>query len=156
MVNITILNKQDAVKYTPKEKSIAIRITDKNSNFVTGFPYERYIDVLELKFHDADPEYFFTETLKKNLFSEEDTYKIFDFLKDKKIVNEVVVHCDYGHSRSVTVALFIAENFLPQYDSELVIEDINRGIEDGKYRINQYIYDILEKSFKKYLKECII
>ncbi|WP_162487208.1 MULTISPECIES: dual specificity protein phosphatase family protein [unclassified Variovorax] len=62
--------------------------------------------VLRLAFHDADkPE------PERIVFSKEMAREIVAFLRANEQLDEVLVHCDLGISRSAAVALFIRDTF---------------------------------------------
>lgn len=146
---IHIFNKVDAVNYVPVgKKAIAIRITDHNQEFVSGFKYAIYKDVLELRFQDSDPEYLFTPSLMKLLFQKEHAEKIVDLISKNMDADELVINCDYGQSRSVATALSVSKILYNSRNSDF-IEDVKMKIDSGKYAPNKWILSQQEIFFNE-------
>lgn len=115
-MNITIMNRCDAIRYCHKEhdeKTIIISISD---------PYMVYksephrgknngvMGILRLSFADADkvsePDVYGHVTGESDMMSDDDAQKIVEFLK-KYPDTDIIVHCDAGISRSSGVAAAI-------------------------------------------------
>ena len=67
-------------------------------------------DVLRLEFHDADPNPS-GEPCGYKLFTSHDAATIIEFLIKHRHVDNCVVHCEGGISRSAGVAKFVAQLF---------------------------------------------
>jgi len=69
-----------------------------------------WLDVLRLEFDDVDPSHMNPQQAAMfRLFNEEDAAKIIEFLqKYSDVVEDAVVHCEAGISRSAAVSKFIA------------------------------------------------
>lgn len=97
---------------TGSEKRILISITTPGVSRSTGYCREAILhmdawrDVLRLKFHDVEPE---LDGYNYVIFSHDAVRKIFEFLKKHEAeIDEVVVHCEAGISRSAAVSKFIS------------------------------------------------
>jgi predicted protein tyrosine phosphatase len=111
----SFISKKKAEAFTDtkdSEKRILISITTPGESRSTGYCREAILhmdawrDVLRLKFHDVEPE---LDGYDYVIFSHDDVKKIFDFLKKHEDeIDEVVVHCEAGISRSAAVSKFIA------------------------------------------------
>lgn len=116
-MKITVMNRYNAAKYNPSHTMAMISITDPYS--IPNQFVKKEIDILRLSFYDID----FMPILdsKSNLidddsfmilFKKDHAKQILDFyskVKDK--VDELVVHCEAGRSRSAGIAaalLFIS------------------------------------------------
>lgn len=152
ITKIHIFNKVAAAAYAPPESTatIAIRITDHNTEFLSGFNYDLYEDVLEVRFQDSDPTYLFTKSLSALLFTEANAKSIYDFIKKQKKACELIIHCDYGQSRSPATALAIAKYILNRNNDDDIVLEIDSKIEDGTYSPNEWILHEQEKYFKKF------
>lgn len=112
-LKFTVLNRKKAITYQPSSSAILIGIaTPYNPNRPHPPYYGTYKDILKLKFHDIDREEpevagnFYNPVF----FSKEDAQTILKFV-DKWInqVEEIVVHCDAGRSRSAGVAAALSK-----------------------------------------------
>jgi predicted protein tyrosine phosphatase len=95
------------------EKRVLISITTPGKIVKPGYCVpavlhkDAWHDILRLEFHDVDPMKDANTFYK--LFDQEHVLKIFEFLKKYEAsVDEVVVHCEAGISRSAAVSKFIA------------------------------------------------
>lgn len=150
MVDLKIFSRIRASFFKPENnKTIAIRITDPEQEFFKSFNKNLYQDVLELKFHDSNPEYMFTPALKKLLFKQSDSFKIFDFMNKNLDAYSLVVHCDYGQSRSATIAKFIANTFFDDEGKKYWVSFIDERDNDMIYSLNDWVYKELEKDYRK-------
>lgn len=115
-MNITIMNRGDAVRYCNKEHSekvIIISISDPYMIY-TSKPHRGknngVLDVLRLSFADADrvsePDVYGRVVSESDMMSNDDAKKIVEFLK-KYPNTDIIVHCDAGISRSSGVAAAI-------------------------------------------------
>ena len=111
----TFISKKKAEAFSDtkdSEKRILISITTPGVARSTGYctPAKLHIDawrdILRLEFHDVEPE---LDGYDYVIFNDEDAKKIFEFLKKHETeIDEVVVHCEAGISRSAAVSKFIS------------------------------------------------
>ena len=81
----------------PDKPCIIVSITDKNASYNAFSDHENIKGILEVKFDDVD----FKE---KNCITPEDGRKIVDFVQTHlSEVDEIIVHCEAGISRSAGV-----------------------------------------------------
>lgn len=134
--NIQIMSKDEMTLFSTKdltEDYIVISINDTNHNTVI-YDNEHIIDKLKLWFDDIDipiPSY--------QLMLQIDAQKIKNFIdtyKDK--VNNVIVHCTAGISRSGAVGCTIAR-YLNNDDEYLLAT--------GKYIPNKHVYKLMCEVF---------
>lgn len=149
MINLLILNRVEARNHIPGENAICIRMTDHDKEFVTGFPFDKYVDVMEVRFMDSDPEYLFTDALKKLLLTKENAEQIFTFIEKNINAFELVIHCDYGQSRSAVVAKFIADYYFDEEGKEYWNQKIKENTDSGKFIPNEWIASELVRHFKE-------
>jgi predicted protein tyrosine phosphatase len=103
-MDIKIFDKREIKLYEPKDKSYLIRISSME---LRDFSYiNKYVDKREFYFEDLDYENDYTITDKE-------IAEIISFVKEAKNNNceEIIIHCDYGKSRSPAVGIFIGERF---------------------------------------------
>jgi predicted protein tyrosine phosphatase len=88
---------------------ISIEIPDEEEVLILSPPFNR---VLNLKFHDVDPQGCSDEwCMNYTTFGEEHAAKVFAFAEECNLnseIDELWVHCDAGISRSAAVAKYIA------------------------------------------------
>ena len=109
-MNIIVMNKSQAEDYSRtshKDKSIIISITNHafGSPLITPCNINGIIDVKFLKFNDTDS----TERIYGGI-TEEDAVEISNFVKKYEkmpVIENIIVHCDAGQSRSAGVAAAI-------------------------------------------------
>lgn len=104
-LNIIVCNRDKAESHKFHFPHLLISISAPNDKPKLPINKNR-IAILSLEFHDLDKPY-----KDYKLFSEEDAYKIFEFLKQNKEIRDIVVHCDAGISRSPAVAAALAKIF---------------------------------------------
>jgi len=109
-MKITVMNRHNAAKYNPNHNIAIISITDPYS-MPNQFVKEN-IDILRLSFDDIDfmpmknaKGEIIEECSFMVLFKRDHAKQILDFyLKVKDTVDELVVHCEAGRSRSAGTA----------------------------------------------------
>lgn len=136
MKKIITMSVYDCVKYvlddTEIEPYVIISIQDSQNGFGIMFNKTKYCkDVLTLYFDDMENE---VPGLK--LFTQEDAYKIINFVEQYNDISKIIVHCYAGQSRSASVAIAIAEKYKPD-----VLDFVNDSTP------NQYVYKILSECF---------
>jgi len=109
-MKFTVLNKIKAIRYKPQGTAILISITDPAS----GNPpfHGTYEGIIRLQFHDINeqfPEGYFFEGV---LFNSDDAKDILAFVKNHPDIDEIVVHCEAGVSRSAGVAAALSKIYL--------------------------------------------
>lgn len=84
-------------------KIAIISITDPDEPVV----FYRYTNVLRLQFHDFNQ--IWPQLTKRTYFNESMAEQIVDFVENNKTVDDLIVHCEAGISRSPAVAAAICE-----------------------------------------------
>lgn len=151
---ITILNKNEVVRYKPKKswkrKPILIRILDDSpyTHYKPIQHIDRYGSVLKLHFLDIvlekdEPQSSIEERKKiygDNIFNPSHVTKLMDYLKrvDLSKVSEIVVHCTQGERRSVAIGLLIAKYYTQDEGMYEQIQQNNPYDDKG----NPYVYDV--------------
>lgn len=148
-MKITIKNIWNVSEYNPNSKSILISIVD-NKDFNTDF-YNKYIRVLKMDIDDIDlcvyPE---IANEKYNIFNINYYNQVIDFIKNAKEegIEEIVLHCSAGVSRSPALAMGICKY--------LELEEEYKAIINSKgYFPNLYIlsfFTSVEEETKKRLE----
>ena len=104
-LNLTVCNRDKAESHNFRFPHLMISISAPNDKPKPSISKNR-IATLSLEFHDLDKPY-----KDYKLFSEEDAYSIFEFLKQNKEIRDVVIHCDAGISRSPAIAAALTKIF---------------------------------------------
>ena len=116
-MNFTVLSRAMALTYVPGMPAILIGITEWEAKPMV-YP-GTYLDILRLRFDDVDQTFDAEGGFK--LFDEGQARAILDFVdKYKDQVDEIVVHCGAGVSRSAGVAAALCLVF-DQEDAEFFI-----------------------------------
>ncbi|OHD12054.1 MAG: hypothetical protein A2Y34_13845 [Spirochaetes bacterium GWC1_27_15] len=97
-----ILNRFKAAKFqlNPHEYNVMIRITSPQEEFIKLETEEQYKDILELRFYD-----FVQEQNGLMVFGDQHLETILNFFEKHKHCKNMVIHCDYGISRSAGIAV---------------------------------------------------
>lgn len=98
--------------FHPGGRSVLISITDPDKDHC--IPSGKYVDMLCVKFHDADRQSPGIQLIDDNISS-----KIIDFVVKNLNVDSIIVNCEAGISRSAGVAAALSRIFNGD-DSELV------------------------------------
>ena len=96
MKKFTVMSRKDASKYSfgsVDEKTIIVSITDVNSRDNTFGKNPNIVGICRVKFDDV-------EIGEQNCIQQSDARKIIDFMERHKDINNVIVHCEAGISRS--------------------------------------------------------
>lgn len=118
-----MFSKQGFFNFQPPSKTIAIRITDPNSSFITFKYKEMYFDHLELRFFDNTPDIF--DPYRENFFNIKLLEKLINFFNiNNGKYDNIVIHCDFGMSRSPSLSNAINHYFLNN-DFELIFQNSN-------------------------------
>ena len=100
----------------PKKDALLIRILDDGTSYDPIRHIDSYKSVLELYFDDIDPRQFkklssIGDLSDIKFFDENLAHEIIRFLLENPNAPQIIVHCNAGISRSVAVALFIAQYY---------------------------------------------
>jgi len=134
--NIQIMSKQECTLFSTKdltEDYIIISINDTGHSTVI-YNNKHILNTLKLWFDDIDKP-----IPKSNLMVAQDAVKIREFIdtyKDK--VNNIIVHCTAGISRSGAVGCCLAR-YLNGDDEYL--------LDTGRYMPNKHVYEIMCRAF---------
>lgn len=104
-LNLTVCNRDKVESHNFRFPHLLISISAPNDKPKLPINKNR-IDILSLEFHDLDEPY-----KDYKIFSKEDAYSIFEFLKQNKNIRDIVIHCDAGVSRSPAIAAALAKIF---------------------------------------------
>lgn len=134
-MKVTIKNLYNIENYIPNEKSILISIIDNEETNIDF--YNKYIKVLKLDIDDIDIcIYKDIDFEKYNIFNINHYNKIIEFIQEDDI-NEIVIHCSLGISRSPAIAIGICKY--------LRLEDQYKKIRNSnKFFPNLYILSYFE------------
>lgn len=122
--------------------SALIRVVDPGMDFTVIHDMGRYDGVLEILFHDYTPELFDELGLWRSSFrllSDVDGETIARFVKEFSYVDNLVIHCVEGRSRSVGIALAVADHFG-------FVDEANRLRSSKMYCPNPHVYDIVSSN----------
>jgi predicted protein tyrosine phosphatase len=101
---VRFLPRQVAARYKPLPGSALISIHDCSESPLS--PQDGWAGILTLRFHDTDGQ-----TLGLEVFNAQQARAILDFAQENAGCEELVVHCQMGHSRSAAVAIYLAEKY---------------------------------------------
>ena len=104
MKRIRFLPRVVAELYKPAPNSALISIHDVSEAPATLQP--GWLDVLVLRFHDTDGQQVGLE-----VFSEAQAREVLAFARRHHGCDELVVHCQMGHSRSAAIAIYLSEQY---------------------------------------------
>lgn len=126
-MNILILNKYQAEKFEPTEKTVMISITDPEIDKPNIKHLDKFMDILYLKFSDIDDNVAFG-CVQMN---DEQALKILRFVQQYYLqIDTLVIHCMAGISRSAGVAAALSD----------ILGIGSKSIFNGPYIPNRYIY----------------
>lgn len=114
-MNIEILSREKAQTWADPNNgnNLLIRILEPRNggNFELLNP-ERFEDVLELYFDDISQESYDDHLRGTNfvIYSDTEAKQVFDFLSNRDEIDNLVIHCHAGISRSSGLGLGIAEH----------------------------------------------
>lgn len=133
-MKITIKDRKTIKEYEPEEESILIRITSLNE--FKKIKEEKYKKIYLYYFDDIDYESEYSIT-------KEEGKELREILYENLEKKEIVIHCDYGKSRSPGVAVAYKE--LLKEDSEEIKE---------KYKdYNKYVTKIIKGEEESEIKK---
>lgn len=140
----------DILDYKPRPKSLLIRIIDED---VTYHPI-KYIDEYESVFeihvididlteYDADYSDQLQIMFNDQLFKSEHAEKLITYLQqyNPEDIQQIVVHCLAGVSRSVAVAYFIAQYYFHNDSNAKAILDYENYLYGGNNMIREILVD---------------
>lgn len=113
-------------------KFIIISIQDSDKEVVTFKKTDNCIDIVTLIFDDI--------VQKENgliLMNKQQATDIVKFVRKYNYIDTVIVHCMFGQSRSLGVGRAIQDEY------KTILKVDNRGC------INQYVYNLVKKQFKR-------
>lgn len=119
--------------------SALIRVVDPGMGFTVIHDMGRYEGILEILFHDYTPELFDELGLWRSSFrllSDIDGETISRFVYEHRHVDNLVIHCVEGRSRSVAIGLAVSDHFG-------LIEESNRLRSSKLYCPNPHVYDVV-------------
>ena len=162
-MQIKVFNKTSVASYHPKRnlfrKPLLIRIMDDSgwTNYPEMPNIHKYKAVHVMNFLDVEVDINDIERQElygKDLLTDDDIEELIKFLEvflDRSI-SEIVIHCDEGRRRSVSVALFIASRFLKDKLLVSFIEE-NYGKPYNNPRGNPMITKQLEDYYDNHYKK---
>jgi len=110
-MKIKTMSRQEAEKYIPTKKCIFISITTPHSLPAQIKRNELVEGIFRVSFNDVDKQDE-TDAIKFIMFDDDMAKAIIDFVvRYKDAVEEIIVHCEAGQSRSVGCAGAIARCF---------------------------------------------
>ena len=134
-IKIKVLNLQQSVSYKPECKSIMIRIMDTvligKDHYSLDYK-DDFISVKEIYYDDIDfksnkqYEVKDNDYYKMKVFKEDNKNDIMEFIRENlNNIEEIVIHCHYGESRSPGIALSIDKvfkgfNFLYKFEDKFI------------------------------------
>lgn len=152
-MNIHILSRDEAQKWKSVNEdgtSVLIRVLEPRNyehNLILASP-NRFSDVIEVFVDDVTQEAYNERLIGSNfvVYSDSDADTVSDFIWSNKDVDDLVIHCHGGISRSSGIALAVAEVF------NLV--DVLEHIETSRrYVPNQTVYERTKKALMKIVKK---
>ena len=117
--------------FIPEGKSILISITTPDQRYPV--PNDHYISVLRLKFDDTDSD----TTLK--IFNDDDAKLILEFVCYHKLVDNIVVNCDAGMSRSAGIGAALS----------YLLYGTDKPITSIKPLFNRKVYRVMINAFMR-------
>lgn len=139
---IHVFDRFQADEYFPLDPTVAIRCMSSPSGLKElGLrDYEplrgKYVNVLGLVFDDITSDY--GDLWDYVAFNVDMAKRISNFVRTEKF-KDIMIHCDYGASRSCAVGAALADCCGFEYDSE--IRNRKRRSENDEF--NMFVYDIL-------------
>jgi predicted protein tyrosine phosphatase len=151
-MNIHILSREAAQRWkSPTDgRSILIRMleprgepSDKDYNLVLNAP-ERFLEVLEVYIDDITQEQYDDHLRGSNfvVYNELDADRVVNFILDNKDVDDIIIHCHAGISRSSALGLAISEYFN-------LGETVTHIKTSGRYAPNETVYEVTKEEFNK-------
>jgi len=157
---IKIFHEEVAKRYNPANNSVIIRALNPccEGKYIKLPNESKYSDVLVLYFTDARRSR--SSNQNNKFFSKEDAINIVKFFRRYKNIDEIIVHCTVGETRSPGIALALAY-YLEDLKKakEIIIEKPNFH-EEVYYAIKKEIdkeeiisknRDLIEKLISKFL-----
>lgn len=133
----------------PKKDALLIRILDDGTNYDPIRHIDSYKSVLEIYFDDIDPRQFkklsITDFPDVKFFDKDRAQQIIQFLVDNPNAPQIIVHCHAGISRSVAVALFIAQYYFKDENNYNDLIHCSFHEPGG----NQFVFHQLERALRR-------
>ena len=141
-MNFYVYSRQKAKKesYKIKEPTLIISVTDPSAS-LNNFSHDNrnIIAICRLQFDDVTPE---TKGDGEVLMTAADAKKIKDYvLAYKSRVENIIVHCEFGISRSAGIAAAICE---------YLTGDPSKILESREYCPNRYCYRLTLDTLRSY------
>lgn len=170
-MKITVLSDNQACHYTPKESSALIRIYQTNVNELSdmGSRIDGYSDCFVYRLPDVSFEELFTthrqqlSDLGVDAVTQEDRNTLYEFLEKNKDVQELVIHCAMGISRSPALSIVVTWFYSDTNKEKELIRYLSGKTFPSSYLLNDFAKDLnvrrnylgyrSEEQFEKYLEE---
>lgn len=130
MKKIVVKSRTEASDFTSEEPWIAISVSSHGEWPVLS--KENRVSVLQLAFQDIEFKG------RSGAISPEQAKKIVDFVAEHNDINNILIHCEAGLSRSPAIAAAIDKIYSGQ----------NEKWFNDPYTPNQLVYNILLEAFK--------
>lgn len=133
----------------PKKDALLIRILDDGTSYDPIRHIDSYKSILELYFDDIDPRQFknlsITDLPDIKFFDQNLAQQIIQFLLKNPNAPQIIVHCNAGISRSVAVALFIAQYYFKDQSNYNDLIHCSFHEPGG----NRFVFNQLEKALRR-------
>ncbi|MBC8739760.1 hypothetical protein F6X40_23900 [Paraburkholderia sp. UCT31] len=135
MKTVRFISRAEAVRLAAKRDAAVISIHDKSESPATL--KSGWADVLVLRFHDTDGQLMGLE-----VFSAEQAQSVKSFVERVgPRIDELIVHCALGQSRSAGLAMFLAKHYgVPCFKGQLPVSE--------SYRIyNKKVFSMMDEAY---------
>lgn len=138
-IKIKVLSRKNAIKYSyrVKEPCAIISVSDM---YQEAPKFNRNPNIKEIIYFFFEDDEESCRTDPRTIIQHSDAEKIVNFVKRNQNVNEIIVHCVAGISRSSGIAAAIMEYF-EQDENEIFMND--------KYFPNMTCYTRVKEAFEK-------
>lgn len=133
-MKIKILNKHSIKEYEPEEENLLIRITSKLP--FSEIKENKYKEIYKYGFEDLPYESSYS-------ISKEEAISLIKNLEENKDKKEIIIHCDYGQSRSPAVGI--------AYSYILFGED-KYNLKEEYPDYNRYVVEMIKKEYEEISK----
>jgi predicted protein tyrosine phosphatase len=133
-MKIKILNKYSIKEYEPEEENVLIRITSQLP--FSKIKENKYKKIYQYGFEDLPYECNYS-------ISKEEAINLIKNLEENKDKKEIIIHCDYGQSRSPAVGI--------AYSYILFGED-KYNLKEEYPDYNRYVVEMIKKEYNEILK----
>lgn len=145
-MKVTVRSREGAIVYPYDPNTILISIESPLATYSREIPdHPNIVEKLTLKFHDIEEVLKDTDGNVYNPMSVEQAHEIVEFVgKHYNNIENIVVHCDAGISRSSGVAGAILKHYFGD-DSQI--------FDNPRYMPNMHCYRLVLDAFDIYYKE---